>query len=54
MLNSSEHRVMQLLSDIRSSLNKTDKERHKDATSLRLMGNLTQAEIQKVYYDSLN
>ena len=48
MLNSSQQIVMKMLSEIWSSLNTTDKERHEDTASLRLMGNSTQAQIQKV------
>ena len=48
MLNSSQQRVMTMLSG--SSLNTTDKERHEDTASLRLMSNSTQAQIQKVLW----
>ena len=50
MLNSSQQTVMKMLSEISSSLNSSDKERHEDTASLRLMGNSTQAQIQKVLW----
>ena len=48
MLNSSQQRVMTMISDIWLFVNKTDRELREDTKSLWSTGNSTQEEIRKV------